>query len=96
MLDILGGLRSACTYVGAAHLKELTKRTTFVRVTAQLNESLLSHRQPETPHGYAIAGGAAAPTGGVGVPVDSAPAGAGAGTEHVSAAAAGAGIDGTA
>lgn len=28
--DILGGLRSACTYVGAARLKELTKRTTFV------------------------------------------------------------------
>lgn len=30
--DILGGLRSACTYVGAASLKELTKRTTFVRI----------------------------------------------------------------
>lgn len=28
--DILGGIRSACTYVGAASLKELTKRTTFV------------------------------------------------------------------
>ncbi|TVQ81700.1 MAG: GMP reductase [Micavibrio sp.] len=27
---ILGGLRSACTYVGAYKLKELTKRTTFV------------------------------------------------------------------
>ncbi len=35
--EILGGLRSACTYVGAAHLKELTKRTTFIRVTQQLN-----------------------------------------------------------
>ena len=30
--DILGGLRSACTYVGASRLKELTKRTTFIRV----------------------------------------------------------------
>ncbi|HAH12225.1 MAG TPA: GMP reductase, partial [Pantoea agglomerans] len=30
--DILGGLRSACTYVGAERLKELTKRTTFIRV----------------------------------------------------------------
>ncbi len=29
--DILGGLRSACTYVGASRLKELTKRTTFIR-----------------------------------------------------------------
>jgi len=38
--DILGGVRSACTYVGAHKLKELTKRTTFVRVTQQLNESL--------------------------------------------------------
>lgn len=35
--DILGGIRSACTYVGAIRLKELSKRTTFVRVTQQLN-----------------------------------------------------------
>lgn len=35
--DILGGLRSACTYVGAAALKELTKRTTFIRVMEQEN-----------------------------------------------------------
>lgn len=36
--DVLGGVRSACTYVGARRLKELSKRTTFVRVTQQLNE----------------------------------------------------------
>ena len=35
--DILGGVRSTCTYVGAGHLKELTKRTTFIRVTEQEN-----------------------------------------------------------
>jgi GMP reductase len=35
--DILGGLRSACTYVGASQIKELTKRTTFVRVAEQHN-----------------------------------------------------------
>jgi len=35
---ILGGLRSACTYVGARTLKELTKRTTFVRVGMEMNE----------------------------------------------------------
>ena len=35
--DILGGLRSACTYVGASRLKELTKRTTFIRVQEQEN-----------------------------------------------------------
>ncbi|HQR21188.1 MAG TPA: GMP reductase [Burkholderiaceae bacterium] len=36
--EILGGVRSACTYVGARRLKELSKRTTFVRVTQQVNE----------------------------------------------------------
>eukprot|EP00127_Corallochytrium_limacisporum_P000669 Clim_evm68s22 gene=Clim_evmTU68s22 len=35
--DILGGLRSACTYVGASQLKDLSKRTTFIRVSQQLN-----------------------------------------------------------
>ncbi|MCG3742024.1 GMP reductase [Vibrio cincinnatiensis] len=35
--DILGGVRSTCTYVGAAKLKELTKRTTFIRVLEQEN-----------------------------------------------------------
>lgn len=40
VMDILGGLRSACTYVGASKLKELSKCTTFIRVSQQLNESL--------------------------------------------------------
>ena len=35
---ILGGVRSACTYVGAHKLRELSKRTTFIRVARQLNE----------------------------------------------------------
>ncbi|XP_053117287.1 GMP reductase 2 [Hemicordylus capensis] len=35
--DILGGIRSTCTYVGAAKLKELSRRTTFIRVTQQAN-----------------------------------------------------------
>lgn len=35
--DVLGGIRSTCTYVGAAKLKELSRRTTFIRVTQQLN-----------------------------------------------------------
>ena len=35
--DVLGGVRSACTYVGASALKELTKRTTFIRVQEQEN-----------------------------------------------------------
>ncbi len=36
--DILGGVRSTCTYVGAQRLKELTKRTTFIRVEEQENK----------------------------------------------------------
>jgi GMP reductase len=36
--DILGGLRSACTYAGAKNLKALPKCTTFVKVNRQLNE----------------------------------------------------------
>lgn len=35
--DILGGVRSTCTYVGASELRELTKRTTFIRVQEQEN-----------------------------------------------------------
>lgn len=38
MQAILGGVRSACTYVGADKLKDLPKRTTFVRVNRQLND----------------------------------------------------------
>ena len=36
--DLLGGIRSTCTYVGASSLNELNKRTTFMRVTQQANE----------------------------------------------------------
>ena len=32
VLDILGGVRSTCTYVGAESLNELSNKTTFVRV----------------------------------------------------------------
>jgi hypothetical protein len=28
----IGGVRSCCTYVGAGKLKELSRRTTFIRV----------------------------------------------------------------
>ena len=35
--DILGGVRSACTYTGARNIKQLPKCTTFVRVNRQLN-----------------------------------------------------------
>lgn len=38
VLDILGGIRSACTYVGSDKIKDLAKRTTFIRVTQQTNE----------------------------------------------------------
>ena len=37
--NILGGVRSTCTYVGALTLKQLTKCTTFVRVNNQYNRT---------------------------------------------------------
>ncbi|WP_247873094.1 GMP reductase [Azospirillum sp. TSH64] len=37
MQEIMGGVRSMMTYIGATRLKEVPKRTTFVRVGAQLN-----------------------------------------------------------
>lgn len=59
--EVLGGLRSACTYVGASKLKELSKRTTFVRVTMQLNQVFAgSEIQDSRATGPAAA--AAAPT----------------------------------
>jgi len=36
--EILGGLRSSCTYAGAETLEALPKCTTFVKVNRQLNE----------------------------------------------------------
>ena len=38
VLDLLGGLRSSCTYVGAPSLKQLSKCTTFIRVNRQIND----------------------------------------------------------
>lgn len=37
MQDLMGGVRSMMTYIGAVSLKEVPKRTTFIRVGAQLN-----------------------------------------------------------
>jgi GMP reductase len=37
MLEIMGGVRSMMTYIGAVSLKEVPKRTTFIMVGAQLN-----------------------------------------------------------
>ena len=39
VLNILGGVRSSCTYVGAPSLKQLSKCTTFVRVNNQFNDT---------------------------------------------------------
>ncbi len=36
--EILGGVRSACTYIGARRLKDMPKCTTFVRVNNQVNQ----------------------------------------------------------
>ena len=47
--DILGGIRSTCTYVGAANLKQLPKRTTFIRVTQQINQIFGSTDESKQP-----------------------------------------------
>ena len=36
--DLLGGIRSTCTYVNARSLKDLPKCTTFFRVNNQVNK----------------------------------------------------------
>ena len=36
--DLLGGIRSTCTYVNAKNLKDLSKCTTFMRVNNQVNK----------------------------------------------------------
>ena len=41
VLDLLGGIRSTCTYVGAPTLKQLPKCTTFIRVNRQINDVFL-------------------------------------------------------
>jgi GMP reductase len=41
--NILGGLRSTCTYVGAPTLKHLSKCTTFVRVNSQYNDVFIKN-----------------------------------------------------
>ena len=43
VLDLLGGLRSTCTYVGAQTLKQLPKCTTFIRVNRQINDVFLQN-----------------------------------------------------
>ena len=40
--DFLGGLRSLCTYVGCAEVKDLEYNTTFIKVNNQFNRSLLN------------------------------------------------------
>jgi GMP reductase len=41
MLDLLGGLRSSLTYVGAKTLKDFSKCVTFVRTNRQYNDVFL-------------------------------------------------------
>jgi len=39
--NILGGFRSSFTYVGAPSFKQLSKCTTFVRVSNQFNDTFV-------------------------------------------------------
>ena len=38
IMDLLGGIRSTCTYVNAKNLKDLSKCCTFIRVNNQINK----------------------------------------------------------
>lgn len=38
IIEILGGVRSTCTYIGAQRIKDMPKSTTFVRVSNQVNQ----------------------------------------------------------
>jgi len=49
---ILGGLRSACTYVGAHSVKEMSARTTFIRCTQQLNNVFGTTDLSSVPKSY--------------------------------------------
>lgn len=42
--DIKGSLRSACAYLGAKSIKQLSKCATFIKVNNQINTSLWEHR----------------------------------------------------
>lgn len=37
LLDIMGGIRSACTYIGATNIKDFGKKTTFIQVNQTHN-----------------------------------------------------------
>ncbi len=39
--DLLGGIRSACSYVGAKKLSDLYDKTTFIKVNQQFNDTLI-------------------------------------------------------
>ena len=43
MLDILGGIRSCCAYVGASRVSHLYYHTEFIRVNNQYNRSMEPH-----------------------------------------------------
>ena len=38
LLEVIGGVRSACSYVGARRLKDMSKCSSFIRVNRQLND----------------------------------------------------------
>ena len=37
LYEIMGGLRSCCTYIGAKNIKDIPRCATFIRVNRQLN-----------------------------------------------------------
>ena len=50
IIEILGGVRSACTYIGAKRIKDMPKCTTFVRVNSQVNQVFNTHEVVQSEH----------------------------------------------
>ena len=44
ILDYFGGIRSACTYIGAKSIDQIHKHTTFIQVHRQANFSLVQSK----------------------------------------------------
>lgn len=51
LLNILGGVRSTCTYLGVGTLEELHPNTTFMKVNRQVNQAF-NNLKTDHDHGY--------------------------------------------
>jgi len=43
VIEIIGGVRSTCTYIGAKRIKDMPKCATFVKVNNRVNQVYSKH-----------------------------------------------------